>query len=101
MAKAFNQAGICVAVLDTGIYRHVDFDNRIIGFKDFVNNQLMPYDDNGHGSHVAGIICGSGAASKGKYMGVAPNARIVSVKVLDRSGNGKIGCVLRGLSLGS
>lgn len=86
-----------MAVLDTGIYRHVDFDNRLIGFKDFVNNQLMPYDDNGHGTHVTGIICGNGAASKGKYMGVAPTCKIVSVKVLDKSGNGKIGSVLRGL----
>jgi len=43
---------IGVAILDTGIYRHIDFDNRIIAFVDFVNGQVMPYDDNGHGSHV-------------------------------------------------
>ena len=43
---------IGVAILDTGIYRHIDFENRIIGFVDFVNGQMMPYDDNGHGSHV-------------------------------------------------
>ena len=43
---------IGVAILDTGIYRHIDFDNRIIAFVDFVNGQNMPYDDNGHGSHV-------------------------------------------------
>jgi len=42
---------IGVAILDTGIYRHIDFENRIIGFVDFVNGQMMPYDDNGHGSH--------------------------------------------------
>lgn len=43
---------IGVAILDTGIYRHVDFENRIVAFIDFVNGQIMPYDDNGHGSHV-------------------------------------------------
>jgi len=43
---------IGVAILDTGIYRHIDFENRIIAFVDFVNGQMMPYDDNGHGSHV-------------------------------------------------
>ena len=42
---------IGVAILDTGIYRHIDFENRIIAFVDFVNGQMMPYDDNGHGSH--------------------------------------------------
>jgi len=43
---------IGVAILDTGIYRHIDFENRIIAFVDFVNGQMMPYDDNGHGSQV-------------------------------------------------
>ena len=52
---------IGVAVLDTGIYRHIDFDNRIIAFKDFINNRSIPYDDSGHGTHVSGIIAGSGS----------------------------------------
>lgn len=47
-----NKPPVGVAILDTGIYRHIDFENRIIAFKDFVNGQIMPYDDNGHGSHV-------------------------------------------------
>ncbi|MDD3240527.1 MAG: S8 family peptidase [Lachnospira sp.] len=85
-----------VAVIDTGIYRHIDFDNRIIGFKDFVNERSSPYDDSGHGTHVSGIICGSGRASKGKYKGLAPEAAIVSVKVLDMAGNGRIANVIDG-----
>ena len=40
-----NKKNIGVAVLDTGIYRHIDFDNRIIAFKDFINNKNIPYDD--------------------------------------------------------
>lgn len=78
--------GVCF--LDTGIAEHPDFDGRIQNFTDFISNKRLPYDDNGHGTHVAGILCGSGAASGGKYKGIAPGCRIVALKVLDRFGNG-------------
>ena len=81
---------INVAVLDTGIFRHRDFDNRIVAFKDFVNGKNIVYDDSGHGTHVSGIIAGNGFSSRGKYRGIAPMAGIVSVKVLDERGNGKL-----------
>ena len=93
----FNSSKIGVAILDTGIYRHIDFDNRIIGFKDIVNERRNLYDDNGHGTHVAGIIAGSGRASRGKYCGLAKKSTIISVKVLDRYGNGKIANVIKGV----
>ena len=48
-----------------------------------------PYDDNGHGTHVCGILGGSGRASGGKYQGAAPGCRFVVVKILDRRGNGR------------
>lgn len=86
-----------VAVIDTGIFRHRDFGDRIVAFADFVNGRLQPYDDSGHGTHVSGIIGGNGAASRGKYKGVAPDCTIISVKVLDRVGNGRIANVLKGL----
>ncbi len=44
---------IGVAVLDTGIYPHKDFGDRIVAFEDIVNNKKEMYDDNGHGTHVA------------------------------------------------
>lgn len=47
--------GISVAVLDTGVYPHPDFDNRILAFLDVVNHRPTPYDDNGHGTHVKGV----------------------------------------------
>ena len=80
--------GIGVAILDTGISPHPDFGNRICAFSDFISHKQTPYDDNGHGTHVTGILCGDGTASGGKYRGVAPGCGIIGLKVLDRFGNG-------------
>lgn len=41
-----------IAILDTGLYPHLDFKNRIVAFKDFIHNKKLPYDDNGHGTQV-------------------------------------------------
>lgn len=87
---------IGVAVLDTGIYKHIDFGNRIIAFKDLINNRAFPYDDSGHGTHVSGIIAGDGYASHGRFKGIAPMSQIISVKVLDSNGNGNIENVIKG-----
>ena len=93
---------VSVAILDTGISLHGDFlvngeNRRIIAFKDILNNRAELYDDNGHGTHVAGIVGGSGAASKGRYVGVAPRCNFVIVKVLNYKGDGNISDVLAGL----
>ena len=87
--------GIGVAILDTGIYPHIDFDSRICAFVDFILNKKIAYDDNGHGTCVAGILAGSGAASRGKYKGAAPGCHLVALKVLDRFGNGNKEDVLK------
>lgn len=89
--------GIGVAVLDTGCFLHEDFEHRVIDFSDMVQKRLLPYDDNGHGSHICGIIGGSGQTSNGRYRGVAPGCSLISVKVLDRRGNGFASDVLAGL----
>jgi len=92
--------GVTIAILDTGISLVPDFTmptNRIIAFKDFVNGKEEAYDDNGHGSHVAGIAAGNGYQSEGKYSGLAPECNIVSVKILDKEGKGSAGDVLAGL----
>ena len=63
---------------------------------DFISNKKMAYDDNGHGTCVAGILAGSGAASMGKYKGAAPGCHLPAVlKVLDRFGNGNKEDVLK------
>lgn len=79
---------ITVAVLDTGIGRHPDLEGKVLCFKDFVENRNLMYDDNGHGTHVCGIICGNGKMSAGKYRGVAPCSRLVVGKILDDNGDG-------------
>ena len=92
--------GIGVAILDTGIFLHNDFVRpvaRIAAFKDFVNGKIDLYDDNGHGTHVAGICASNGYASKGLYKGIAPECYIISLKVLDSYGIGKVENVERAL----
>ena len=89
--------GIGVAVLDTGIYLHEDFEHRVAAFTDMVHRRREPYDDNGHGTHISGIIGGSGNSSDGRYQGVAPECHIIMVKVLDQKGNGYASDVLAGI----
>jgi len=76
--------GVTVALIDTGIdLHHAAFQsgNKIVAFKDFVNGLMEPYDDNGHGTHCASLIAGWG-----EVPGVAPDAKLVVVKVMDRDG---------------
>lgn len=97
-SRGITGKGVGVAVLDTGIFPHIDFEDRIAGFYDAVSHRLNPYDDNGHGTHIAAIIGGSGRQSGGKYAGIAPGSHMIAVKVLDSSGNGYASDVLAGLS---
>lgn len=87
--------GSTVAILDTGIALHPDFRNRVLVFKDFVNGRTGIYDDNGHGTHLAGIIGGSGVLGNGRYTGIAPECQYIVLKVLDAMGNGNIEAVVR------
>ena len=98
MEKSFYTGkGIGVCILDTGIYEHIDFTGRIWAFYDFLAFKRRPYDDNGHGTHGAGLVAGDGTASMGKYRGAAPGCGIISLKVLDRYGTGSQDDVLRAL----
>lgn len=89
--------GVGVAILDTGIFLHRDFEDRLAAFVDMVKRRKEPYDDNGHGTHIAGIIAGAGIDSGGRYHGVAPGCSLISLKVLDHRGNGYASDVLAGL----
>lgn len=81
--------GNTIAYIDTGIFPHLDFTlnkNRIIYFKDLINEKLKLYDDNGHGTFVTGAGSGNGLTSNGKYAGIAPNSQIISIKALNDMG---------------
>jgi len=97
-SATYSDKDIVIAVIDTGIYAtHVDLDGgKVIGWRDFVDNQSTPYDDNGHGTHVASIAAGTGEGSR-TYTGVAPGAALVGVKVLDGSGSGTWDDVIAGI----
>jgi serine protease AprX len=101
--------GIGIAVIDSGISAwHDDLTNhtsklfpygnqRVNKFVDFVNGRTLPYDDNGHGTHVAGIIAGNGYDSYGEKRGIAPDSNVISLKVLDQNGQGTISNIIAAL----
>ncbi|MEV6968133.1 S8 family serine peptidase [Hamadaea sp. NPDC051192] len=87
--------GVTVAVIDTGVdYSHPDLGggfgsgHKVVGGYDFVNDDADPMDDNGHGTHVAGIIAGK-AAQPGGITGVAPGAQLMAYKVMNDQGFGE------------
>jgi serine protease AprX len=93
-------AGVVVAVIDTGIFPHPDLinpENRIIAWNDLIGKNESPYDDDGHGTHVAGIIAGNGGLSRGRFTGIAPQALLVGVKALDKTGTGEVSTVISGI----
>ena len=98
----FTGKGVKVAILDTGLdASHPDFEGRVVAFKDFVDPaggaSDTPRDPNGHGTHVAGIAAGNGAASQGRWRGVAPEASLLIARVLDAAGNGRTSTVMAGI----
>lgn len=97
ISKKYTGQGVCIAVLDSGIVPHPDINGRVRAFYDCVNRRNRPYDDNGHGTHVAGILAGNGSVSGGNYAGMAPKAGLVAVKVLDAKGEGSVDNILRGV----
>lgn len=95
-AAPFHKIGITgknitIAVMDSGLSYHPDIDlDRILAFRDFISYRAQPYDDYSHGTHVSGII----ASSK---IGIAPESNLVSLKVLDKEGNGSSDIFIEGI----
>lgn len=91
--------GVTVAVLDSGVEPDLDLvapTNRILASVNFADQRLAN-DPGGHGTHVAGIVAGNGSRSDGEFVGIAPRANIVDVRVLGSSGSGRISSVVRGI----
>ncbi|MGW8889662.1 S8 family serine peptidase [Streptomyces sp. NPDC055749] len=101
--KGADGTGMTVAVLDSGVdYTHPDLGggfgdgHKVVAGHDFVNGDGDPMDDNGHGTHVAGIIAGK-AASKGGVTGVAPGADLTAYKVMNANGEGITSDIVAGI----
>lgn len=99
-AQGRTGAGVAVAVLDSGIAPDPDLTrptNRIVAAVNFAGDRGPLADAGGHGTHVAGIVAGNGVRSAGEYVGIAPGASLVDVRVLNRNGSGRVSSVVRGL----
>jgi serine protease AprX len=93
-------AGVTVAVLDSGILPDPDLTqpaNRILARANFADPLGGSTDPGGHGTHVAGTIAGNGTRSRGQFVGVAPAANLVDVRVLDGQGRGRMSSVILGI----
>ena len=93
-------AGIDVCILDTGVSAsHEQLDSKAIVWRDFVNSRTTPYDDHGHGTHVASIAVGDGVggSSAAAFGGVAPAAGLWAGKVLDGQGSGTTSGIVAGI----
>ena len=97
VAAGTNGRGVNVAVIDTGIDNLPDFAGRLVGGVDLSGGNNPFADSYGHGTFVAGLIAGNGASSAGRYVGEAPGAGLVSVKVAGASGMTDMGTVIAGL----
>ena len=78
-----------IAIIDTGVYPHIDFvlgKNRILKFVDLISNKSTPYDDNGHGTFVAGLVGAKDISNVGYFDGVERDANFVIIKALDSKG---------------
>ncbi|MFI6638751.1 S8 family peptidase [Streptomyces sp. NPDC050504] len=96
-AKGFDGKGVRVAVLDTGVEEnHPELKGRQEAERNFSSAADLQ-DRNGHGTHVASIVAGTGEGSKGTYKGVAPGARILDGKVLNDNGVGSDSGILAGI----
>jgi serine protease AprX len=100
-SRGVDGSGITVALLDTGVYAgHPDLAGRVVHCEDFSHErgtEAECADTFGHGTFMAGLIAGNGAASNGKYKGAAPGASIVSVKAAGYDGSTDVSTILAGI----
>ncbi|MBC8100464.1 MAG: S8 family serine peptidase, partial [Armatimonadetes bacterium] len=96
--------GVTIAFIDSGFYRHPDLRGRIVTHVDattyaITESDLVPKSEaySWHGQMTTVIACGDGAKSDGRYRGIAPNARLVLIKVSDPRNHVKEADILRGL----
>ena len=107
--SGYTGAGIGVALIDSGVASHPDLNGGFLGLSRVVYNQSFvpgtssPNDQYGHGTHVAGLIAGNGSSSTGSrysrtFKGIAPQANIVNLRVLDQNGAGSDSAVIAAIA---
>ena len=98
-ASSAGGAQVGVAIIDSGISPLADFGTRIRAFYDFTTGATLAtvaHDPYGHGTHVAGLVAGSGASGS-LYLGVAPAVNLIGLRVLDSTGQGRTSDVIRAI----
>ena len=98
--KEISGKGICIGLIDSGVYPHIDLcqpENKIKGFLDLLNNVKFPYDDNGHGTFLSGLITGKSDGKNIKQQGIAIDSDLFMVKAFNRYGKGYISATLYAL----
>ncbi|MBN9416579.1 MAG: S8 family peptidase [Candidatus Eremiobacteraeota bacterium] len=80
-AQGFTGKGQTIAIIDSGFFPHADIKDRVVGYVDLASGKEKLSDNWGHGTHVAGIVAGSGKKSDGQVKGVAPEANLVGVRI--------------------
>lgn len=90
--------GMGIALVDSGCAPHPDLADAVVDFVDLVRGERLPYDDYGHGTHLAGVMVGRGRVEP-RLRGMAPGAHLVVVKVLNEAGVGRESTIIRGLEV--
>lgn len=92
--------GVTIAILDTGLYKHPDFEDRVLKLVSATGEARFHPDAMGHGTHVAADAAGSGRLSGGRFKGPAPDANLVGIQVLNGEGEGSMSEVVENLTAG-
>lgn len=99
--KKISGKGIGIGIIDSGVYPHIDLSthsNKIKKFIDIVNNSVFPYDDNGHGTFISGLLCGENNSNKNiKQRGISVDSDLIMVKAFNKFGKGYVSSTLYAL----
>ncbi|MEG1256278.1 S8 family serine peptidase [Clostridium sp.] len=98
--KQVSGKGIGIGIIDSGVYPHMDLtipSNKVKKFIDLINGATYPYDDNGHGTFISGVICGDGSNKKIKHRGIAVNSDLVMIKAFNKFGKSYVSSTLYAL----
>jgi serine protease AprX len=107
--SGYTGSGIGVALIDSGVASHPDLNGGLLGLsrvvwnQSFVTGNASAVDQYGHGTHIAGLIAGNGSSSTGSkysqtFKGIAPQANLINLRVLDQNGAGTDSAVIAAIN---